>query len=114
MDETDFEMHIPTMRFCGPFTNLEKRLDCNDKPKPGSEPIDRVDEAALRHDLYYNTHPKMKDRIISDEVLIHELRSINNPTLKERIERAIAIFCLRVKIIFVRCCLWIIGLRNEE
>jgi hypothetical protein len=102
MDTTDFEMHIPGMNFCGPGTNLLDRLEADGvTPKSKSKPIDRVDEAALRHDLFYNTHTSARERCVADAKMIKELREINNPSCCERIERAIAITCLSIKRFFV-------------
>jgi hypothetical protein len=47
------EKHLSGMNYCGPGTNLELKLNDDDTPKPGFLPIDRVDEAALRHDVAY-------------------------------------------------------------
>ena len=56
MDETDLdivdilnvvipgEKHLPGMRYCGPGTRLDLRLDEGGNPLPGNEPKDRVDE----------------------------------------------------------------------
>jgi hypothetical protein len=47
------EKHIPQYQYCGPSTRLDIRLDNNDKPKSGEEPINRVDETCYQHDLAY-------------------------------------------------------------
>src|SRR5271167_2094622 len=47
------EKHLPVMRYCGPGANLKLRVDENGKPFPGNEPVDRMDEVALKHDLAY-------------------------------------------------------------
>ena len=44
------EKHLPGHNFTGAQTNLDKRL-INNQPVPGSEPINRVDAAAMRHDI---------------------------------------------------------------
>ena len=36
------ELQLPGYSFCGPGTNLEKRLDEADNPKPWSKPINRL------------------------------------------------------------------------
>ena len=98
MDETDFEMHIPGMNFCGPGTNLTKRLkDDGITVQNNSKPVDRVDEAALRHDMCYAEHTDTRSRLKADEVMINEINEIDNPTCREQVERAIVILCLRVK-----------------
>ena len=44
-------LHLPGNSFCGPGTNLNKRLDEADNPKPWSKPINRVDEVCMRHNI---------------------------------------------------------------
>lgn len=102
MDETDFEMHIPGMNFCGPGTNLLDQLEADGiTPKSNSKPVDRVDEAALWHYLFYNTHTSARERCVADANMIKELRKIQNPSCHERLERAVAITCLSIKRCFV-------------
>ena len=45
------EKHLPGMQYCGPGTNLDKKLNPDGTPKPQYLPVDRVDEIALRHCL---------------------------------------------------------------
>ena len=97
-DTTDFEWHIPTMHFCGPGTDLTRRLEADGRtPKPDSMPVDRVDEAALRHDLFYGEHSDARTRIEGDKIMIDEVRSIKNPTCRECLERAVVISVLVLK-----------------
>ncbi|ESO88609.1 hypothetical protein LOTGIDRAFT_165393 [Lottia gigantea] len=42
------EKHLPGHNYTGSGTRLDLRLDENDKPKPGEEPVNRVDAAALK------------------------------------------------------------------
>ena len=83
------EMHLPGHNFTGPGTNLDKRLNPNGTPKPWSKPVNRVDCAAYRHDLAYARHLATAKRIVADKKMIKELDEIVNPTLKERMERAV-------------------------
>ena len=39
------EQHLPRMNYCGPGTNVNRRI------KMGVKPMDKLDEAAFRHDL---------------------------------------------------------------
>ena len=95
---TDLEWHLPGMKYCGPGTDLSLRLNEDRTPKPGWEPVDRVDESALRHDIFYTDHPSIREREkVGDKRMIDELLSINNPTCKEYIERAIVVPILRFK-----------------
>ena len=83
------EMHIPGMNFAGPGTRLDLRLNPNGTPTEASKPIDRVDEAAYRHDMAYAAFPDTKTRNVADRVMVSELNEIQNPTLRERVERAV-------------------------
>ena len=47
------EQHFPGYNYLGTGTRLDIRLDENDKPKQGEEPINAIDAAAYRHDLVY-------------------------------------------------------------
>ena len=47
------EKHLPSYQYCGPGTRLDIRLDGNDRPLTGEEPINRVDQTCYRHDLDY-------------------------------------------------------------
>jgi hypothetical protein len=83
------ELHLPGMNFTGPGTRLDLRLNPDGAPKDSSKPVDRVDEAAYRHDMSYAAFPDKKTRNVADAVMISELNEIYNPTLRERVERAI-------------------------
>ena len=54
------EMHLPGHNFTGPGTNLKKRLNADGTPKPWSMPINRVDQAAYRHDLSIYVMPSIR------------------------------------------------------
>ena len=100
MDTVD--LHIPGMNYCGPYTNLKKRLNPDNTPKPNYMPVDRVDEAAYRHDLFYAANESTSDRLKSDKRMMDELRSITRPTCRERLERRIVIIALTLKSFFTR------------
>ena len=42
---------LPRHKYTGPFTQLHKRLDANDKPLPEYEPFNQIGEIAMKHDL---------------------------------------------------------------
>src|SRR5271155_5653989 len=100
IDETDFdiinvlntvlpfEKHLPGMNYCGPGTKL-KLNDDGVTPRKGLEPVDRVDEAAMRHDIKYHQFDDLRHRNQADKEILKELRSIENPTCRERLERCI-------------------------
>ncbi|ESO91498.1 hypothetical protein LOTGIDRAFT_153940 [Lottia gigantea] len=90
------EKHLPGHNYTGPGTRLDMRLDENDKPKPGEEPVNRVDAAALKHDIL-SRNKDIKFRHEADKQMIIELENIPNPTFKERMERALIIKLLKAK-----------------
>src|SRR5271156_578234 len=92
-----FEKHLPGMRYCGLGTRLDLRVDVNGKPFPGNEPIDRVDRAALKHDLAYQRHDDLKHRNTADKEMLHDLLDIEEPTCRERLERCIVVPILLLK-----------------
>lgn len=58
------EVHIPGYNFCGPNTNLEKRLvDCT----PG---INELDCACKEHDIAYSGSTDLQMRYIADKILV--------------------------------------------
>ncbi|ESO82846.1 hypothetical protein LOTGIDRAFT_155882 [Lottia gigantea] len=90
------EKHLPGHNYTGPGTRLDLRLDQNDKPKPGEEPVNRVDAAALKHDILYR-NKDLKFRHEADKQMIIELENIPNPTFKEKMQRALIIKLLKTK-----------------
>lgn len=83
------EMHLPGMNFAGPGTNLNARLNPTGSYKEWSKPVDRIDNAAYHHDLAYATFPDTATRNVADRMMIAEMDSIEDPTLRERLERAV-------------------------
>ena len=82
-------MHLPEHSFPGPGTRLDLRLNPDGAPKTSSKPVDRVDNAALRHDLAYAQYPDTASRNVADRAMVDELNKIPNPKFRERVERAI-------------------------
>src|SRR5271156_5701701 len=92
-----FEKHLLGMRYCGPGTRLDLRLDEYGKPRPGNEPVDRVDEAALKHDLAYSRHDDLGHRHLADNEMLTDLFEIEQPTCRERLGS-----CIVVPIMFLK------------
>ena len=84
-------MHLPGHNFTGPGTKLKKRLGANDQPHPWSKPINRVDRAAMKHDICYrdNKLPRVR-RELCDRQMVDEMANIPDPTLRERVDRGFA------------------------
>ena len=89
------EKHLFNHNFTGPGTRLDIRLNSDDTPI--TKPINRVDAAALKHDILYRDHSDIQSRHAADLQMIQELQSIPNPTFREKLERAIVIRLLRAK-----------------
>lgn len=58
------EIHIPGYQYCGPGTDLKKRLERGDRG------INKLDEACKDHDLAYQAGSNSKNRREADKVLI--------------------------------------------
>jgi len=68
--------------YCGPNTNLEMRLNPNGTPKPGFEPINKVDEVCMHHNYNY----QLADIIVgtrheADKIMLDELDNFENKKL---------------------------------
>ena len=101
VNKLPFEMHLPGHNFTGPGTKLYKRLNSDGTPKEWSIPINRVDNAAYRHDLCYSQHDDTKARNeVCDRTMLGELSGIVNPTLRERIDKEIVGKLINAKVNF--------------
>ncbi len=60
------EKHAKGYNYLGPGTRLDIRLDENDMPKEGEEPINGIDKIAYYHDLAYKS-TDIKDRNKADQ-----------------------------------------------
>ena len=64
-------------------------------------PINRVDNAAYHHDLCHSKHDDTKTRNeVCDKTMLGELSGIVNPTLRERIDKAIVWKLINAKVNF--------------
>ena len=94
-------MHLRGHNFTGPGTKLNKRLNLDGTPKEWSMPINRVDNAAYHHDLCYSKHDDTKTgNEVCDKTMLGELSEIVNPTLSERIDKAIVGRLINAKVNF--------------
>lgn len=101
-----FEKHLPGMNFCGPGTNLKKKLNADYSLKdPKYKPIDRIDEAAMKHDIKYSKYDDLRKRHEADKEMIREVLNINNPTWRERLERGVVLIILGFKALVGSCIL---------
>ena len=90
VNKLPFEMHLPGYNSTGPGTKLNKRLNPDGTSKEWSIAINRIDNAAYHHDLSYSKHDDTKSRNeVCDKTMLGELSGFVNPTLRERIDKAI-------------------------
>jgi len=76
---------LPNHRYTGPYNPLDKQLDANDRPLPGQEPFNQVDEIAMRHDICYRDNEN--DKSGCDRKMLNELNEMKPKGLRERIDR---------------------------
>ena len=96
-----FEAHLPGHNFTGPGTKLNLRLNEDLTPKDWSKPINRVDDAAYRHDLCYAENKDTKTRNqVCDKNMLAELKDIYNPTLRERVDKSLVEKIIGTKVRF--------------
>ena len=68
-------------------------------PKEWSRPINRVDNAAYHHDLFYSKHDDTKTRNdVCDKTMLGKLSGIVNSTLRERIDISIVGKLIKAKV----------------
>ena len=101
VNKLPFEMYLPGHNFTGPVSKLYKRLNSDGTPNEWSIPINRVDNAAYRHDLCYSKHDDTKTRNeVRDMTLLGELNGIMNPTLRDRIDKSVVGKLINAKVYF--------------
>ena len=93
------EKHVPGYNYCGPGTRLDIRLDSNDNPNPGEEPINAIDEACQIHDIAYRAGD-LQQRHLADVRLIHAINAIPDKTLRQKIASAIISAVMKGKLVF--------------
>ena len=93
------EKHLPNYQYCGPGTRLDIRLDANGNPKPGEEPINKIDKICLNHDKDYQlAGDDLSLKHQADRIMLQMLDSITDPTIRERVERLIVKTALKSKL----------------
>jgi hypothetical protein len=101
INKLPFELHLPGHNFTGPGTRLDKRLNADETPKDWSMPVNRVDNASYHHDLCYAKNQDTKTRNqVCDKTMLGELEGIVNPSLRERLDRAIVEKIINTKVNF--------------
>ena len=81
----------------GPGTRLEIRLDENNIPKSGEEPINEIDRLAYIHDLAYQNSNDINERHRADLDMIDGLKQLKNLSIPQRLIRALIIKLFQAK-----------------
>ena len=80
-----------------PGTRLDIRLNENNIPKPGEEPINEIDKLAYIHDLAYRSDD-INMRHKADQEMINGLKQLKNLSIPQRIIRNLIIKLFQAKI----------------
>ena len=84
--------------YLGPGTRLDIRLNENNNPKVGEEPINAIDHLAYIHDLAYQKSDNISDRHKADTQMIYGLKQLKNLSIPQRLIRAMIIKLLQTKL----------------
>ena len=100
IEKTGLDLSLPGYKYLGVGNPLDKQLDENDNPLPEYEPVNDIDEAARKHDIFYRDNSDLKLRHESDKRLIKELEDIpkQNLSIIERLVRLLTIKTLQAKL----------------
>ena len=79
--------HIPSYDYLGSGTCLDIRLNENNIPKSGEEPINAIDQLAYIHDLAYQNSHNIEDRHRADQEMINGLKQLKNLSISQRLIR---------------------------
>lgn len=66
INELPVELHVPSYKFCGPGTKLQKRLARGDRG------VNLLDESCRKHDIQYAKYKDLKLRHAADKILARE------------------------------------------
>ena len=82
------ELHMRSLSgkkysFCGPNTNLDARLNPDNTPKANSQPINKVDEICMKHDIQYrDADHGVGTRHEADKVMLDSLNHLKKQRVK--------------------------------
>ena len=81
-----------------PGTQLDIRLNENNIPKSGEEPINEIDRLAYIHDLAYQNSDDINERHRADQEMINGLKQLKNLSIPQRFIRTLIIKLFQAKI----------------
>ena len=79
-------------------TRHDIRLNENNIPKSGEEPINAIDQLAYIHDLAYRNSNHIGDRHRADQEMINGLKQLKNLSIPQRLIRQLIIRLFQAKI----------------
>ena len=95
------EMHLPGHNLTGPGTKLKKRLNTDLTSKNWSKPVYRVNKTTYHHDICYLKNDDTATRnAVCVKHMLKELKGIDNPTLRERLDKSIVSKLIGTKVKF--------------
>ena len=105
--QVSFGQNIQEKNIChlGPGTRLDIRLNENNIPKSGEEPINEIDRLAYIHDLAYQNSDDMgeaaalNERHRADQEMINGLKQLKNLSIPQRLIRTLIIKLFQAKIL---------------
>lgn len=90
-----FELHLPGYNYCGPGTNLRRRLSRGDKG------VNQLDEYCKQHDIAYMNTDNLKNRHEADKILMKMAKkraSSSNASVGEKLAANIVNKAMLMKI----------------
>ena len=72
-------------KYTGPYNPLHQQLDEYDRPIPGQEPFNQVDEISRRHDICYRDYPGNK--LHCDKIMLKDLKAMKSKNKRERLDK---------------------------
>ena len=78
---------------------LDIRLNENNIPKSGEEPINEIDRLAYIHDLAYQNSDDLNERHRADQEMINGLKQLKNLSIPQRLIRTLIIKLFQAKIL---------------
>ena len=76
-------------KYTGPYNPLSKQLDKYDRPIPGQEPYNAVDEISMQHDICYRDNTNKEGKLKCDDKMLKELEVLKPEGIREKIDKQI-------------------------
>ena len=89
---------MPSYNYLGPGTRLDIRLDENNLPKQGEEPINEIDRLAYIHDFVYQKSSNIQDRHRADLDMIEGLKGLQNLSFPQKLIKFMIVKLFQAKI----------------